>query len=613
MATDDYYNPSSTGRSGRSHDYNAPLPPLPSSSPFYSTQMPTHIATSIAPVSSPFENPAYPPYAQRSQTSFGSDSAYHGAGQGGRAQDSGPYADDIPLRPHPQKTSSEEWTAQNQQRYGSDDTQGLSELGKGGKGTRGRKKRRNGFFSGKIPWVVYVLTLVQTSVFIAELVRNAILTKTPIEIHPQFNPMIGPSNYVLINMGARFVPCMRNTPGVQDSEIHIQWPCPNSTSLDANNPSQQCQLSDLCGFSRVHDPRVKGSLNDKPEPNQWFRFILPIFLHAGIIHIAFNMLLQLTLGREMEIAIGSLRFALVYFSSGIFGFVLGGNFAASGIASTGASGSLFGVLALTLLDLLYTWKERRSPWKDLAFIGLDVVISFVLGLLPGLDNFSHIGGFLMGLVLGICILHSPNALRQRIGEAEPPYAPVGTARKFGDDVGGGVQGFVKRPVGFFKGRKPLWWAWWLLRAGALIGVLIGFIVLLNNFYTYHNTCSWCKYLSCLVSLLLLNMQAFFANTLDSLSTTGAILETCTSRTQRDRTSGICLALWPLLHFRPSSNHVPPEDPTSQTTSSIKQEPMLDFLSSVTAKHITGEFWDVVGSFLSLNFTQMDLAKQSNMY
>ena len=329
---------------------------------------------------------------------------------------------------------------------------------------------------------------------------EAILTTSPIEIHPQFNPMIGPSQYVLINMGARFVPCMRNTAGVQDAKTAISWPCPNTTTLDPNDRSQHCQLSDLCGFSAVPNPKAGGggAMTDSPEPNQWFRFILPIFLHAGIIHIGFNMLLQLTLGREMEIAIGSWRFALVYFSSGIFGFVLGGNFAAPAIASTGASGSLFGILALTLLDLLYTWKEHKSPWKELTFIGLDVVISFALGLLPGLDNFSHIGGFLMGLVLGICLLHSPNVLRQRIGENEPPYLRVGTGQGKDGLVNTGVQDFVKRPLGFFKGRKPLWWAWWLVRAGALIGVTVGFIVLLNNFYQYKRTCGWCKYLSCLV-------------------------------------------------------------------------------------------------------------------
>ncbi len=163
------------------------------------------------------------------------------------------------------------------------------------------------------------------------------------------------------------------------------------------------------------------------------------------------------------------------------------------IASTGASGCLFGVLALVLLDLIYSWNERSKPGRELLIILLDIVISFVLGLLPGLDNFSHIGGFLMGLVLGICILHSPNALRQRIGMSTP-YEPMASGGATGT---GGVGTFVKRPVGFFKGRKPAWWAWWLLRAGALIGVLVSFIVLLNNFYRYKTGCNWCKYLSCL--------------------------------------------------------------------------------------------------------------------
>ena len=296
--------------------------------------------------------------------------------------------------------------------------------------------------------------------------------------------MIGPSYYVLINMGGRYVPCMKDISAF-GLPPNINWPCPNSTTADMNSPDMHCQLADLCGFPPVSEP-----------PNQWFRFIIPIFLHGGIIHIGFNMLLQLTLGREMEKTIGSLRFLLVYMSSGIFGFVLGGNFAASGIVAMGASGSLFGVIAINLLDLLYTWQERRSPWKELLFIMLDIAISFVLGLLPGLDNFSHIGGFLMGLVLGVCILHSPNSLRKKISDS-PLNSPVNTKPSRRHKPAGFVS-FAKEPLGFFKARKGLWWVWWLVRAGALLGVLICFIVLLNNFYKYSNTCSWCKYLSCLV-------------------------------------------------------------------------------------------------------------------
>jgi membrane associated rhomboid family serine protease len=329
------------------------------------------------------------------------------------------------------------------------------------------------------------------------LIRTATLTKSPIEIHPSFNPMIGPSPWVLINMGARYVPCMHNIDGIQGSTETIHWGCPNTTDLNV----QVCSLGELCGFSGFQnpfpEPLYNGSKEQKPEPNQWFRFIIPMFLHAGLVHIGFNMLLQLTMAREMEIIIGSIRFFLVYTCSGIFGFVLGGNFAASGIASTGASGSLFGIIALTLLDLLYTWREHASPWRDLAFIALDVVISFVLGLLPGLDNFSHIGGFLMGLVLGICILRSPNALRKRIDLEEPPYTPM--ARGSDDRGDSGVVGFARNPLSFFRGRKPAWWAWWLVRAASLVAVFVVFILLLNNFYIYKKTCSWCKYLSCIVN------------------------------------------------------------------------------------------------------------------
>lgn len=308
--------------------------------------------------------------------------------------------------------------------------------------------------------------------------------------------MIGPSPWVLINMGARYVPCMHNVAGIQDSTVEIFWGCPNTTDSNV----QVCSLGELCGFTSFQkpfpNPVVGGGIDQKPEPNQWFRFIIPMFLHAGIIHIGFNMLLQLTMARDMEIAIGPIRFFLVYISSGIFGFVLGGNFAATGIASTGASGSLFGIIALTLLDLLYNWRERPKPWRDLAFIVLDVVISFVLGLLPGLDNFSHIGGFLMGLVLGICLLRSPTALSKRINEDEPPYTPV---RKDYGDRDGGFAGFLRQPLHFFRGRKPAWWAWWLVRVASLVFVFVVFILLLNNFYKYRKTCSWCKYLSCIVS------------------------------------------------------------------------------------------------------------------
>ncbi|OAP57311.1 hypothetical protein AYL99_08049 [Fonsecaea erecta] len=427
------------------------------------------------------------------------------------------HSDSIPLKHQSRINTNQDasdWRNQSTQYPPSPDSNS-PQLLPDSKGKRKIEGSFANFFKGKIPWVVYTLSLIQVTVFVVEIIKNSIITGSPIMIKPQFNPMIGPSTYVQINMGARFVPCMRTTPGVQDSPDPPTWPCPNTTTSDPNSASNHCDLKALCGFSGFSDEH----------PNQWFRFIIPMFLHAGLVHIAFNLLLQLTMGREMEKAIGSIRFAIVYFSSGIFGFVLGGNFAATAIASTGASGCLFGILALVLLDLIYGWNERRHPIKDLMWIMVDIIVSFVLGLLPGLDNFSHIGGFLMGLAAGICLLHSPNILRQRIDESTSlntsPYRNVGSdadvsinpkdpmlthsssspiaprAGPAATATPANVAAFAKQPVGFFKGRKPLWWAWWLFRLGALIGVLVAFVVLLNNFYKYRDTCSWCKYLSCL--------------------------------------------------------------------------------------------------------------------
>lgn len=309
--------------------------------------------------------------------------------------------------------------------------------------------------------------------------------------------MIGPSPYLYINMGARYQPCMHNMDGVQNAVgPPVTWPCPNTTS---NDPADTlCSLSQLCGFGGVPEVQFNDlapgeKLPSKPAPNQWWRFIVPIFLHGGIIHIGFNLLLQLTLGRDVEKLIGSVRFGLVYMAAGIFGFVLGGNFAATGIASTGASGSLFGILAITLLDLLYNWSSRPSPVKDLCFILIDIVIAFVLGLLPGLDNFSHIGGFLMGLVLGVCILRSPSAVSRR---TSTDFAAQSRSSKY-DTTAAGLRAFAKQPLAFFQNRRGVWWAWWLLRVAALLGALVGLILLLRNFYEWRTGCSWCKHLSCL--------------------------------------------------------------------------------------------------------------------
>lgn len=346
----------------------------------------------------------------------------------------------------------------------------------------------------KLPYFCWLVSLIQIAVFIAELAKMGQLTGSPIQTKPSFNPMIGPSSYVQINMGARFTPCMHAIKDITDDRT-INFPCPNSTDATTN----VCSLSELCGM---------GGLKDDQTPNQWWRFITPIFLHGGFVHIGFNLLLQLKLGADMEKDIGILRFFLVYFASGIGGFVLGGNFTPNGISSTGASGSLFGVISIDLLDLLFNWQLYVKPWRNLIIHILEIGISFVLGLLPGLDNFSHIGGFAMGILVGTAILRSPLPFRVRSVDTinhggdgtsyidqngvEQMSPPIKTEQRVKV-----VKFHWSKPHKHFKNRKPMWFVWLFVRA-ACIGLAVAyFVALINQFENGGGHCSWCKRLSCL--------------------------------------------------------------------------------------------------------------------
>ena len=209
----------------------------------------------------------------------------------------------------------------------------------------------------------------------------------------------------------------------------------------------------------------------------------------------------------MEKVIGTIRFILIYFPSGIMGFILGANFAGDGIASTGCSGSLFGVIAVVLLvtpltpisllmvqDLLYNWRIFKKPKRQLAIILIQIIICFGLGLLPGLDNFSHIGGFTTGLLLGIAVMRTPPRIRARITDQrsnsvdlDTPYTSL-TGR-------GASTGRRRGFVGYFQGRKGWWWIWLIIRVACLALVVVTMALLFINFYAHGGGhCSWCRYL-----------------------------------------------------------------------------------------------------------------------
>jgi len=301
------------------------------------------------------------------------------------------------------------------------------------------------------PWFSWSTALIMTIVLIYELYQNKVYTGSIIETGKggqAFNIMIGPAAPVLIHVGARFVPCMRET-----NYTTKNFPCLNATDLispsgTTSDPNQICSLESWCGFN--------GFPNGVP--NQWFRFITPIFIHGGVIHLLMNMVMQLSIGAQLERDMGPFRFTIIYLTSGIMGFIFGGNFAPRKQTSMGASGALFGLVGCLLVDLILNWRLIIKPRWELIKLLILVIISFGIGLLQWFDNFSHIGGFFTGILTGILFIpaiHFSRSHRIRI---------------------------------------------WIARAIALPLLVVILVFGILNFENNPDpgaSCPWCKYFSCL--------------------------------------------------------------------------------------------------------------------
>ncbi|ELR15060.1 peptidase, S54 family protein [Acanthamoeba castellanii str. Neff] len=140
------------------------------------------------------------------------------------------------------------------------------------------------------------------------------------------------------------------------------------------------------------------------EDYEVWRFFTPIFLHAGLIHLALNLIFQLQcfmLERQM----GFVRVGLVYIVSGF-----GGNLASSlflpRLISVGASGALFGLVGMIFVVIFRNWSLVVSPCRNLVVLCIMVAISLFLGLLPNVDNFAHVGGLVTGLVASLIVVPS---------------------------------------------------------------------------------------------------------------------------------------------------------------------------------------------------------------
>jgi rhomboid protease GluP len=131
---------------------------------------------------------------------------------------------------------------------------------------------------------------------------------------------------------------------------------------------------------------------------QIWRLITPVFLHASILHIAFNMYALFIYGRGIESRFGHVRFLLLYFLSGFAGNVL--SFLLTPNPSLGASTAIFGLIAAEGVFLIQNRsllgnRVNRSLMNLLYIAAVNLLIGFTT---TGVDNFGHLGGLLGGVL-----------------------------------------------------------------------------------------------------------------------------------------------------------------------------------------------------------------------
>jgi rhomboid protease GluP len=128
---------------------------------------------------------------------------------------------------------------------------------------------------------------------------------------------------------------------------------------------------------------------------QYWRLITPVFLHASLLHIGFNMYALYVIGIPLERAYGHGRYVVLYFIGAFAGNVF--SFLFQPANSLGASTAIFGLLAAEGVLLYQNRAIIRNAQGMLQNVIVLAIINFAIGLSGGIDNWGHLGGFLGGL------------------------------------------------------------------------------------------------------------------------------------------------------------------------------------------------------------------------
>ncbi|HKE01069.1 MAG TPA: rhomboid family intramembrane serine protease [Planctomycetota bacterium] len=185
-----------------------------------------------------------------------------------------------------------------------------------------------------------------------------------------------------------------------------------------------------------------------------WRLVTAAFLHAGLVHIAFNLSFLRQVGPFVEEEFGPIRFTLVWMGSAIAGSIAVVAVRQSGV---GASGAAFG-----LLGAGFAYGKRRGGTFGQEMRGIfgrwlvyGLAFTFVV---PGISIPAHIGGLVGGLALGWVL--TPRAKRSASRLSDPPWMTLLAAAllasvpiSFALSVGKGLLAPSPRALDFILARR----------------------------------------------------------------------------------------------------------------------------------------------------------------
>jgi rhomboid protease GluP len=143
---------------------------------------------------------------------------------------------------------------------------------------------------------------------------------------------------------------------------------------------------------------------------RWWTLLTAGWLHAGVLHILFNVLWIRQLAPEVADLYGPARMVIIYTLAGVCGFALSSVagaylswmpifFLRGADFTVGASAPIFGLLGALV------YHGRRTGSSHIGQAGLQYAL--ILGLfgliMPGTDNYAHLGGFIGGYVTGLVL------------------------------------------------------------------------------------------------------------------------------------------------------------------------------------------------------------------